>query len=138
MSHPLHILNRVLCIFPALLFYWTQLLNQSTIYLLDQNNFWLRFLKLWCNSLIYSVRVFIVKLICLYCYWFFKKKLMSCVLFKGFNVSLNSSHNVNESVTGLKEILNKNLPFQINPVTKLFSKNATKEIKLNVYKKIID
>ena len=33
----------VLCIFPALSFYWTQLLNQSIIHLLEYNDFWLKF-----------------------------------------------------------------------------------------------
>ena len=41
------------------------------------------FLDFWI-SLIYSVRVFIVLLVCS---WVFKKTLMSCVLFKGCNVS---------------------------------------------------
>ena len=73
----------VLCTFPALSFYCTQLLNQSitclTALIYDSI-----FLKLRCITLIYLLRVFIILMVCS---WPFKKILMSCVLFKGCNNS---------------------------------------------------
>ena len=73
----------VLCTFPALSFYCTQLLNQSitclTALIYDSI-----FLKLRCITLIYLVRVFIILMVCS---WAFKKILMSCVLFKGAIIS---------------------------------------------------
>ena len=83
-AYILHTLSKgVLCTFPALSFYCTQLLNQSitclTALIYDSI-----FLKLRCITLIYLLRVFIILMVCS---WPFKKILMSCVLFKGCNNS---------------------------------------------------
>ena len=84
-AHNLHTFSTgVLCIFPALLLHLTQLLNQIIIYFLDYNNFWLKFFE----ATTYFLNFLWVFIVLSVSSWVFKKSLLSCVLFKGCNVSL--------------------------------------------------
>ena len=75
-------LTGVLCVFPVLPFCWTQLLNQK-----HHSPSWLQLFPTQVFWVFFQVSLRSERLLLLVCSWVFKKSLMSCVLFKGCNVS---------------------------------------------------
>ena len=102
-AHNLHTFSTgVLCIFPALTFYWTQLLNQIIIHLLHYNDFRLKLFE----TTMYFFNFFRQSVYCVICLFLsLQEKFNDLCLIQRlqFLLSINSSHNVNENVTGLKE-----------------------------------
>ena len=101
--HNLHTFSTgILCIFLVLPFYWTQLLNRSIIYLLDYNDFWLKFFEatIYFFNFFYQIAYCIIGLLLS-----LQEKFNELCLTKRLKYfpNVNSSHNVNKNVTGLKE-----------------------------------